>query len=64
MAQPLGDKIDHHDSRDDEQENGRHVGVIELADRDHELLSDPARALAAPPVKPRPIPAFAQAASV
>src|SRR5262245_24471215 len=44
MAQLLGDKIDRHDGREDEQENSGYVGVIELADRNHELLPDPARA--------------------
>src|SRR5690349_10109082 len=43
-AQPAGGDIDNEDSDDDGDENRTDVGVIELADRDNELLSDTAGA--------------------
>ena len=40
----LGDEIDHHDGRDDQQQDRRHVGIVELADRLDQVLADAAGA--------------------
>ena len=40
MAQALGPEIDQHHGRDDQQQNGADIAVIELADRGDEFLTD------------------------
>src|SRR5262249_39645121 len=44
VAQPLGRHVDDHDGGDDQDEDGGNVGVVELADGDHEIIADAAGA--------------------